>query len=311
MQVRRDYLGWKLILRMVLALGFALVAFIFTELVPDVAFINHDIIRLLITVFFGLVGFSIFPDLARRTSLIVISWVNFITVKVSSEVMDQLQRLPRQSSVAPLPYSSHAPVGGVSVNQPLVLDTSAIIDGRFVDIAKAGFLFGTILIPSFVLSELQQVADSADYLKRSRGRRGFEIIDDLKKVKGIRVEVWDKDIAAKTVDDKLLKLTKSLNGKIITTDFNLNRVASVSGVSVLNINDLANAVKTVAIPGEELKIKVIHVGKDPKQGVGYLNDGTMVVVEDGATLVGRDIKTEVTRILQVSAGKMIFTKKVD
>ena len=196
------------------------------------------------------------------------------------------------------------------MNQPLILDTSAIIDGRILDIAKTGFIFGILLIPSFVLTELQQVADSSDYLKRSRGRRGFEILEELKKVKGLRTEVWDKDIMAKTVDDKLLKLAKSLNGRIITTDFNLNRVASVSGVNVLNINDLANSVKTVAIPGEHLKVKVIHLGKDPKQGVGYLPDGTMIVVEDGATLVGQDIKTEVTRILQVPAGKMIFTKRL-
>jgi uncharacterized protein YacL len=221
--------------------------------------------------------------------------------------MNHILRLQPHPQFNPT-YSNQAPVGGVSVNMPLILDTSAIIDGRILDIAKSGFLFGTLLIPTFVLTELQQVADSADYLKRSRGRRGFEIIDSLKKVRGIRVEVWDKEPVAKTVDEKLIKLAKSLHGRIITTDFNLNRVASVSNVNVLNVNDLANAVKTMAIPGETMAVKVVHLGKDPKQGVGYLADGTMIVVEDGARLVGQEVKTEVTRILQVPAGRMVFTR---
>lgn len=299
--------GWKLILRLILALGFALVAFIFSEVVPVVPRIDHTLLRILITAFFGILGFGVFPDIARTITLASISFVNFITAKVSSEVMSQIMRLPRQHQ-ATVPYNNNAPVGGVSMNQPLIVDTSVLIDGRLLDIAKTGFLFGTLLIPQFVLSELQQVADSPDFLKRSRGRRGFDIVEDLKKIKGVRVEIWDKEIVAKTVDDKLLKLAKSLNGRIVTTDFNLNRVASVSGVNVLNVNDLANAVKTSAIPGEQLKVKVIHLGKDPRQGVGYLDDGTMIVVEEGADLVGKEVKTEVSRILQVSAGKMIFTK---
>ncbi len=300
----------KLILRLILAIIFALTAFIFSDVLPEFHGINHVAIRLLVTLFFGVLGFGVFPDLAKIITNATVSLVNNLIAKITSEIMTQIVRLPRQHGIN-VPYTNAAPVGGVTVNQPLILDTSAIIDGRILDIAKTGFIFGTILVPSFVLTELQQVADSSDYLKRQRGRRGFEIIEDLKKVKGTRIEVWDKDLVAKTVDDKLLKLTKSLNGRIITTDFNLNRVASVSGVNVLNINDLANAVKTVAIPGEQLKVKVIHLGKDPRQGVGYLPDGTMIVVEDGATLVGQEVKTEVTRVLQVPAGKMIFTKKHD
>ncbi len=312
MQLSRNLLParrWSMIsiLRIVLAVIFALTAFIFTEVVPDVPPLNRIFLRMIITVWFGLLGYGIFPDLARIISSSTVHFVNTIVSRVSNEVMSQMLRLPRNQGVGMSTFATIAP-GGVSVNQPLILDTSAIIDGRILDIAKTSFLYGTLLVPSFVLTELQQVADSADYIKRSRGRRGFEIIEDLKKIKGIRIEVWDKENSAKTVDDKLIRLAKNLNGRIITTDFNLNRVATVGGVTVLNINDLANAVKTVAVPGENLTIKVLHLGKDPKQGVGYLTDGTMVVVEDGADLVGKEIKTEVSRILQVSAGRMIFVK---
>lgn len=303
--------GWSplLLLRLGVAIFFALIAFIFTEVLPDIPPISHNILRLAITVWFALLGYGLFPDLARLTTVAVLNMINTFVARVSNEVMTQMMRLPTHNPFS-IPNPSQAPVGGVSVNQPRILDTSAIIDGRILDIAKTGFISGTILVPSFILAELQQVADSADYLKRSRGRRGFEIIENLKKVKGVRIDVWDKEPSAKTVDDKLIKLAKSLQGKIITTDFNLNRVATLSNVSVLNVNDLANAVKTIAIPGEKMKVKVVHLGKDPKQGIGYLPDGTMIVVEDGAKLVGEDIQTEVSRVIQVAAGRMIFTKSV-
>lgn len=303
-------LNWNiiLILRLVLALIFALTAFIFTEVMPDIRPLPKNFLRVMITIWFGLLGYGVFPDLAQRISSTVVSLINLFTEKVSNQVMDQMMRLSRQNPFSG-PMSNHAPIGTVTVNLPLILDTSAIIDGRILDIAKTGFLFGTVLIPEFVLTELQQVADSSDYLKRTRARRGFEIIEELKKIKGIRVEIWDKDINSKTVDDKLMKLAKSLHGKIITTDYNLNRVASLLGVQILNINDLGNTLKTLAIPGETIKLKLVHLGKDPKQGVGYLNDGTMIVVEDGAQEVGQEIKVEVTRMLQSSAGRMIFSKK--
>ena len=301
---------WTLVFRVTLALGFALVAFIFSEVIPELGGVHNPIlIRILITLIAAGVGYGMFPDISKKIIFGIVSLTNLFTARVTSEMMSQIMRLPRHQSPS-LPYSNHAPVGGVSMSIPLILDTSAIIDGRLLDIAKTGFLSGTLLLPSFVLTELQQVADSSDFLKRNRGRRGFEIINELKKTKGIRVEIWDREIAAKAVDDKILKLAKNLGGKILTTDYNLNRVASVTGVSVLNINDLANAVKTVAIPGEQLKVKVIHLGKDPRQGVGYLDDGTMIVVENGADLVGKEISTEVSRVLQVSAGKMIFTKQI-
>lgn len=297
----------KIILRLLMAVAFALPAFIFTEVIPDVPPFNRTLLRIAVTAWFALLGYGLFPDLAKIITLNTIALINAFVARVGTEVANQMViKLPGQQ-VQPPTYSSHSN-SRVSISKPLILDTSAIIDGRILDIAKTNFLSGTVLLPSFVLSELQQVADSADYIKRSRGRRGFEIIEDLKKVKGFHIEVWDQDIAAKAVDDKLIKLAKALNGKIITTDFNLNRVASVSNVPVLNVNDLANAVKTVAIPGENLKVKVVHLGKDAKQGVGYLPDGTMIVVENGADLVGKEIDTAVSRVLQGSAGRMIFTK---
>ncbi|KKQ73862.1 MAG: PilT protein domain protein [Candidatus Woesebacteria bacterium GW2011_GWB1_38_5b] len=298
------------IFRLTTSIVFALIAFIFSEVIGDFPPFNRTFLRVIITLFFAFLGYGIFPDIARFVTLNTISGINYFVSRVGMEVMNQMLRLPQNNPFTNATYPGHhAPVGGVSVTQPLILDTSAIIDGRILDIAKTHFLYGTILLPSFVLQELQQVADSADFLKRSRGRRGFEIIEELKKVKGMRIEIWDKEPAAKTVDDKLIKLAKNLHGKIITTDFNLNRVASLSNVVVLNINDLSNAVKTVAVPGEELIVKIVHLGKDARQGVGYLPDGTMIVVEDGADLVGKEIKTEVTRLIQVPAGRMIFVKR--
>lgn len=295
------------ILRIVLAIVFALIAFIFTEVIPDIPPFNRIFLRVVITVWFGLMGYGLFPDLARMMTAATLHMFNTFVSRVTNEIMSQMMRLQSQNPLQGA-FTSSSPIGGVSLSQPIIIDTSALIDGRILDIAKTSFMYGTVLIPTFVLTELQQVSDSSDYIKRTRGRRGFEIIDELKKIKGIRVEVWDREVAAKAVDDKLIKLAKSLKGRIITTDYNLNRVASVTGVTVLNINDLANALKTVAVPGEPLKIKMLHIGKDPKQAVGYLPDGTMVVLENGADLVGQEITMEVTRLLQASAGKMIFGK---
>lgn len=314
MQIKRSFVhgGWRinvtLILRLVLAVIFALIAFIFTEVVPDIPPFNRIFLRVVITVWFGLMGYGLFPDLAKLVSTATIRFVNNFTSRLSAEITSQMMRLQRPSGFGVGNFSPVSQIGGVSVSHPLILDTSAIIDGRILDIAKTHFLSGTVLIPTFILTELQQVADSADFLKRSRGRRGFEIVDELKKVKGLRIEIWDKDVAARNPDEKLLKLAKNLSGKIITTDFNLNRLATVSNITVLNINELANSVRTIAIPGENLKVKVVHLGKDSKQGVGYLPDGTMIVIEDGAELVGKEVNTEVTRLIQVAAGRMIFVK---
>ena len=296
------------VLRLVLAIVFALTAFIFTEVVPDLPPFNRIFLRVVITVWFGLMGYGLFPDLAKIVSTTTLRFINNFTSRLSAEITSQMMRLQRPQAGFGTGFSSVSPIGGVSVSHPLILDTSAIIDGRILDIAKTHFLAGTVLVPSFILTELQQVADSADYLKRSRGRRGFEIVDGLKKVKGLRIEIWDKDTNGRNPDEKLLKLAKNLQGRIITTDFNLNRLATVSNIVVLNINELANAVRTIAIPGESLKVKVVHLGKDAKQGVGYLPDGTMIVIEDGAELVGKEVDTEVARLIQVPAGRMIFVR---
>lgn len=297
-----------LILRLVLAIVFALTAFIFTEVLPDLPPFNRIFLRVIITIWFGLMGYGLFPDLAKLVSSAAIKFVNNFTSRLSAEITSQMLRIQRPPLGTGTGFGASAPIGGIAVNHPLILDTSAIIDGRILDIAKTNFLSGTILVPSFVLTELQQVADSADFIKRTRGRRGFEIVNELKKTKGLRIEIWDKDGAGKNVDEKLLKLAKNLQGRIITTDFNLNRLATVSNIPVLNINELSNAVRTIAVPGEKLKVKVVHLGKDAKQGVGYLPDGTMIVVEDGADLVGKDVETEVARLIQVAAGRMIFVK---
>lgn len=298
----------KFILRLFLAIGFATLAVIFSELIPPIKGVNSFIARVFATLIAATVGFVIFPDIASKITVFAISSFNFLVHRVSSEILNQLLRMPRQSSIQAV--NPTPTVGGISINRPLILDTSAIIDGRILDIAKTGFISGLILIPNFILIELQQVSDSADNLKRARGRRGFEIVSDLKKTPGLKVEIWDKDTGGKAVDEKLLKLAKQLHGKVVTTDFNLNKLAGAHGISVLNVNDLANSVKVPAIPGEEIELKVVHLGKDSRQGVGYLPDGTMIVVEGGAELLGETVKVEVSRILQGSAGRMIFGKVV-
>lgn len=190
-----------------------------------------------------------------------------------------------------------------------ILDTSVIIDGRIYDIAKSGFLEGTILIPNFVLYELQYIADSGDSLKRVRGRRGLDILNALQKEEGISVEMYDgdfEDIAE--VDSKLIKLAKLLDGIVVTNDYNLNKVSEFQNVPVLNINALANAVKPVVIPGETMNVLVVKQGTERQQGVAYLDDGTMVVVEDGQHFMNQSLEVVVTSALQTAAGRMIFAK---
>jgi len=190
-----------------------------------------------------------------------------------------------------------------------VLDTSVIIDGRILDILKTGFIDGPIIIPNFVLFELQQIADSADGVKRSRGRRGIDILNQIQKELPIEVINLDKDYPDITeVDTKLLKLAIDIDAKVVTNDYNLNKIAEFQGVEVLNTNELSNAVKTVVLPGEELFVKVIKEGKENSQGIAYLNDGTMIVVEEGRNRIGEELNTIVTSVLQTAAGRMIFVK---
>ncbi|PEZ04515.1 PIN domain nuclease [Bacillus sp. AFS018417] len=191
-----------------------------------------------------------------------------------------------------------------------ILDTSVIIDGRIADICQTKFLEGTIVIPQFVLEELQHIADSSDALKRNRGRRGLDILNRIQKELSIPVEIYEGDFEdIQEVDSKLVKLAKLTGGTVVTNDFNLNKVSELQGVTVLNINDLANAIKPVVLPGEELSVYVVKDGKEQNQGVAYLDDGTMIVVEDGREHVGHQLDVLVTSVLQTSAGRMIFAKR--
>jgi uncharacterized protein YacL len=190
-----------------------------------------------------------------------------------------------------------------------ILDTSVIIDGRIADIAETGFLDGIVVTPQFVLRELQLVADSADSLKRNRGRRGLDILQRLQKVASLQIQIVEDDFpSVREVDLKLIELAKLYEGKIITNDFNLNKVAQLQGVQVLNINELANALKPIVLPGESMRVFILKEGKEYNQGVAYLDDGTMVVVDNARKMIGKTIDVSVTSVLQTTAGKMIFGK---
>ena len=190
-----------------------------------------------------------------------------------------------------------------------ILDTSVIIDGRIADIAETGFLDGTIVTPQFVLRELQLVADSADSLKRNRGRRGLDVLQRLQKIASVQIQIVEDDFpSVREVDLKLIELAKVYEGKIITNDFNLNKVAQLQGVAVLNINELANSLKPIVLPGEIMKVFILKEGKEYNQGVAYLDDGTMVVVDNARKMIGKTIDISVTSVLQTTAGKMIFGK---
>jgi len=190
-----------------------------------------------------------------------------------------------------------------------ILDTSVIIDGRIADIATTGFVEGTLIVPQFVIGELQYIADSSDTLKRNRGRRGLDILKELQGNERIQVEIYDGDFEdVSEVDIKLIKLAELKHGIVVTNDYNFNKVCEVRNVPVLNINDLANAVKQIVIPGEEMVVTVIKEGKEQNQGVAYLEDGTMVVVEGGRKLISKTLPVVVTSVLQTSAGRMIFAR---
>lgn len=195
------------------------------------------------------------------------------------------------------------------LGNPKILDTSVIIDGRIADITKSGFIEGPLIVPNFVLEELQHIADSSDALKRNRGRRGLDILNKIQKEPYVSVLILDKDFdEISEVDSKLVKLAKVMAGKVITNDYNLNKVCELQDVAVLNINELANAVKPVVLPGEELRVHVIKDGKEQGQGVAYLDDGTMIVVDGGRRFIGETIGVLVTSVLQTAAGRMIFAK---
>jgi uncharacterized protein YacL len=226
-----------------------------------------------------------------------------LTVAKRHDLFDAL----RASGI--LPTRAGADDGAARGDPVIIADTSAIIDGRITDVVAAGFLFGTLVVPRFVIAELQHIADEGDRSRRARGRRGLEILSMLQKDPGIAVELTDEDVpGVKEVDAKLISLAKSRRAAIVTTDFNLNRVAHIEGIRVLNLNHLANALKPAFLPGEEMRVKVIQTGKEAGQGVAYLDDGTMIVVEGGSQYMDRELEVTVTRVLQTVAGRMVFAQ---
>lgn len=244
-------------------------------------------------------GLGIYGTLLR---VAVTLGFGYVGLRVSVRKKDELMR-PQNW----LPRVKHRNSGENA--KPKILDTSVIIDGRIADICKTGFLEGPLVIPGFVLEELRHIADSADVLKRNRGRRGLDILNRIQKELNMPVQVYERDIESEAeVDSKLLKLAKIMDGKVVTNDFNLNKVAELQGVPVLNINELANAVKPVVLPGEEMIVHVIKDGKEAGQGVGYLDDGTMIVIDGGRKFVGQTVQVIVTSVLQTAAGRMIFAK---
>jgi len=238
-----------------------------------------------------------------RTTMPLLSSIIFGVLGMSIMVLraDDLLAILRSPIVR-----SRAPVAD---ERALLLDTSVIIDGRIADISQTGFIDGTLLVPRFILNELQYIADSADALRRKRGRRGLDILNTLQQESIIPVRVTDMDVEkVKDADGKLIQLAKKLNCPIITNDYNLNRVAQLQGVRVLNINELANAVKTAVLHGETMKVQIIQEGTEPNQGVGYLDDGTMVVVEDARKYINHSLDVTVTKVLQTAQGRMIFAQ---
>lgn len=229
-----------------------------------------------------------------------------IAVKKRDDILSYFENLKKNQSKDKKTKNTTNKKNGAT---PKVLDTSVIIDGRIFDLCQTGFIEGSLVIPTFVLDELRHISDCSDSLKRTRGRRGLDILNKIQKELPIEVDMWEGDFPEiAEVDIKLLKLAQKLNGKVVTNDYNLNKVAEFQGVPVLNINELANAIKPVVLPGEEMTLTVVKDGKESGQGVAYLDDGTMIVVEGGRKYMGKEITVVVTSVLQTAAGRMIFAK---
>ena len=265
-----------------LIVGFV-IAFLISQPLSDIKYVG-TIISVISFVFFGYLGLKV----ATRKKDDVL-WPQLLNLRKSTSGKKHDKRK--------------------DVLSPKILDTSVIIDGRISDICRTGFIEGTLVIPEFVLKELRHIADSSDSLKRNRGRRGLDILNILQKDDTVSVLIESKDYGDNIeVDVKLLKLAKDMGGKVLTNDFNLNKVAEFQGVDVLNINELANAVKPVVLPGEEMNVMIVKDGKESGQGLAYLDDGTMIVVEGGKKCIGDSVVVTVTSVLQTAAGRMIFAK---
>jgi uncharacterized protein YacL len=253
----------------------------------------------------NLISNALFPSLPNTTQIILPLYgllygiCGYIGIRIGFKKGDEFQ-MPGWK-----PFSRGLPRGGNSK----ILDTSVIIDGRIADITETGFVEGPLLIPQFVLGELQHIADSSDPVKRTRGKRGLEVLHHIQKQVNVDVRIVDTDYpSVREVDSKLIELAKEVHGKILTNDSNLNKVAELQGIEVLNINELANALKPVVLPGEEMNVKILKEGKEMGQGVAYLDDGTMIVVDNGRRQIGKTIDVIVTSVLQTPAGRMIFAR---
>ena len=254
------------------------------------------ILFILINILAAVIGVKITVDKKDDITAMIVN------IKKNSAIREKAQKEKKARKEA---EKAHKPI-------PKVLDTSVIIDGRIFDICETGFVEGPLVIPNFVLDELRHIADSSDSLKRVRGRRGLDILNKIQKELDIETQIYEGDFPKiAEVDAKLLKLAQTLNGKVVTNDYNLNKVAEVQGVPVLNINELSNAIKPVVIPGEEMTIEIVKLGKENSQGVAYLDDGTMIVVEGGKKHLNETIDVLVTSVLQTAAGRMIFAKPKD
>ena len=269
----------------------------------------HQLVAAIIGLIIGLIVAALLAGPLSRLPGILGTVLPFIGTLICGYLGIMVMTI-RQQDIVNL-ISGRLPSKGIGLRRDnyVLLDTSVIIDGRIADISRTGFISGTMLIPRFVLNELQHIADSSDMLRRNRGRRGLDMLNKLQKESVVPIRIDDMDVEdAHEVDDKLVMLAKKLRCPIVTNDYNLNRVAELQGVTVLNINELANAVKSVFLPGESMTIRVIQPGKELGQGVGYLDDGTMVVIENGRRHINRTIEVVVTKVLQTAAGRMIFAR---
>ncbi len=275
-------------------------------LTSTVGLITGLVIAVLVTQILQFVGESIVTTAFSGIVYVVLGYTGLnIGRKRGKEIQIPLVEAPSQGKERRFGFMR----GNTPASTAKILDTSVIIDGRVFDICKTGFLEGELVIPQFVLAELRHIADSSDALRRNRGRRGLDVLNRIQSELKVTVRIEEMDFDdVSEVDVKLLRLARHLGGIVVTNDYNLNKVAGVTGVKVLNINELANAVKPVVLPGEEMTVQIVREGKEPGQGVGYLDDGTMIVVDNARRHVGETIDVVVTTVLQTSAGRMIFTK---
>lgn len=297
--------GWWGILGGLLVAGLALLVEGRMKRIPLRNLVGSFIGLILGIMVANLISNALFPSLFNNQQMILPLYgllygiCGYIGIRIGFRKGDEFQ-VPGWK-----PFSKSLPHGENSK----ILDTSVIIDGRIADITETGFVEGPLLIPQFVLSELQHIADSSDPVKRTRGKRGLEVLHHIQKQVNVDVRIVDTDYpAVKEVDSKLIELAKEVRGKILTNDSNLNKVAELQGIEVLNINELANALKPVVLPGEEMNVKILKEGKEMGQGVAYLDDGTMIVVDNGRRQIGKIVDVVVTSVLQTPAGRMIFAR---